>query len=85
MSQIAKSKVPVTSHISNAHGMCGTLSKNISGNGGYFFISGTLSWTITITKAVIQVTMNKYPKLRKVFQISGGKWEAVPSSDNDAV
>lgn len=84
MSHMAKSIVPVTSHMSNAQGICGTLSKNMSGNGGYFFMSGTLSWTMTITKAVIHVTINKYAKLMKAFQISGGKCDAWPSSDTDA-
>jgi hypothetical protein len=69
--------------MSKAQGICGTLSKKISGNGGYFFISGTLSCTMTITNAVIHVTINKYPKLMNVFQISGGKCDAVPSSDID--
>lgn len=81
---MANNNVPVTSHISNAQGMCGTLSKKISGNGGYFFMSGTLSWTITITKAVIQVTINKYPRLINAFHISGGRCDACPSSDTDA-
>lgn len=52
---------PVISHISNAQGICGTLSRNKSGSGGYFFMSGTLSWTITITTAVTHVTRNTYP------------------------
>ena len=45
-------------NIKNAltHGICGTLSKMISGKGGYLSISGTLSWTITMTKAVTQDT-----------------------------
>lgn len=47
---------PVTSHAKKAQEICGTLSKNMSGSGGYFFTSGTLSCTTTITKAVIQVT-----------------------------
>lgn len=55
----ANKSVPVTSHISKAQGICGTLSKKISGKGGYFFISGTLSCTITITNAVIHVTINR--------------------------
>ena len=38
------------------HGICGTLSKMISGKGGYLSISGTLSWTMTMTKAVTQDT-----------------------------
>lgn len=51
--------VPVNSHIWNAHGIYGTLSRNMSGNGGYFFISGTRSCTITMTNAVIQVTVKR--------------------------
>jgi hypothetical protein len=40
-------------------GISGTLSKNISGRGGYFFISGTRSCTVTITREVIMVTTTK--------------------------
>lgn len=53
--------VPVTSHMWKAHGMCGTLSRKMSGRGGYFFMSGTRSCTTTITNAVIQVTRKAYP------------------------
>lgn len=55
---IANRTVPVISHISKAQGMCGTLSRKISGSGGYRFMSGTLSCTTTMTNAVIQVTRN---------------------------
>jgi hypothetical protein len=55
----------------NAHGICGTLSRKISGSGGYFFISGTLSCTITITNAVIQVTTKQYPRAMNAFHNSG--------------
>lgn len=51
--------------MAKAQGMCGTLSKKISGKGGYFFMSGTLLCTITITNAVIQVTINKYTRNKK--------------------
>lgn len=58
-------RVPVNSHMANAHGMCGTLSRKMSGRGGYFFMSGTRLWTITITNAVIHVTINKYTEKEK--------------------
>lgn len=58
LAQMRNSSVPVISHMWNAHGMWGTLSRNMSGSGGYLFISGTRSWTTTITNAVIHVTKN---------------------------
>ena len=63
--------IPVTSHISKAQGICGTLSKMISGKGGYFSMSGTRSWTMTITKAVIQDTTRTYKKAKRAFHLSG--------------
>ena len=55
-SQIVRSVIPVISVISKAHGMWGTLSRMISGRGGYLFMSGTLSCTTVITTSVSQDT-----------------------------
>ena len=48
--QTVSNIIAVTSQISNAQGIWGTLSKIISGSGGYFSISGTRSWTMTYIK-----------------------------------
>ena len=55
-SQMVKRVIPVISVISKAQGMWGTLSKMISGRGGYLFMSGTLSCTTVMTTAVSQDT-----------------------------
>lgn len=85
MIHIKRSKDPVHSHISNAQGICGTLSKKMSGSGGYFFISGTRSWTTTITKAVIQVTTKRYARLMSALVTSGLSLVALPSSERGGV
>ena len=54
--QMVRRVIPDISAISKAQGMWGTLSRMMSGKGGYLFMSGTLSWTIVITKAVNQDT-----------------------------
>jgi len=48
----------------------------ISGRGGYLFISGTLSCTTVITRAVSQDTAIPYMMARAVFHLSVGKGEA---------
>ena len=55
-SQMESRVMPVISVISKAQGMWGTLSRMMSGSGGYLFMSGTLSCTKVITKAVNQET-----------------------------
>lgn len=40
--QMLKRSDPVTSHAKKAHEIRGTLSRKISGSGGYLFESGTL-------------------------------------------
>ena len=85
MIQINSNSDPVHSHISKAQGIYGTLSRNISGRGGYFFISGTRSCTTTITNAVIQVTTKRYARLIKAFATSGLSFDALPSSESGGV
>lgn len=66
--------IPINSAAWKAQGMNGTLSRKMSGSGGYFSTSGTRSWTMTMMKAVIRKTVKTYIKLRTVFQISGSRW-----------
>lgn len=75
---VVVSKIIVISHNWNAHEICGTLSRNISGNGGWRSLSGTRSCTKTMTMAVIQVTSNMYRHEIMVLTYSGWSWVAIP-------
>jgi len=69
--QIERRAIPVTSVISKAQGMCGTLSRMMSGKGGYLFISGTLSCTTVMVNAVSHDTDKAYRIATAVFHLSG--------------
>ncbi len=43
--------------------------KSKSGSGGYFSMSGTRSWTMTMVKAVSQDTSSTYRKAISVFHL----------------
>ena len=47
--------------------MYGTFSRNRSGNGGYFSMSGTLSFTIIMTRAHAYITTSAYSRATNVL------------------